>query len=280
MTVGKAVSLPSGEVIPALGFGTWHMGETAARRGDEVAALKTGIDLGLTVIDTAEMYASGGAETVVAEAIAGQRQKVFLVSKVLPSNASLKGTIAACERSLARLKTDVIDLYLLHWRGGTPLAETVRAFERLKRDGKIRHWGVSNFDVDDLAELSRVENGNRCMANQVQYALDTRGVEFDLLPWQQQRSMPLMAYCPLGGGGLVKHPALAPIARKHGVTAAAVAIAFLLARPGVLAIPKSANAGRVAELARAREVGLDAEDLAALDRAFPPPRLKQPLAMT
>jgi diketogulonate reductase-like aldo/keto reductase len=280
VTVGKAVTLSSGEVIPALGLGTWHMGETAARRGDEVAALKTGIELGLTVIDTAEMYANGGAESVVAEAIGGQRQKVFLVSKVLPSNASLKGTIAACERSLARLKTDVIDLYLLHWRGGTPLAETVRAFETLKREGKIRHWGVSNFDVDDLAELSRVENGNRCMANQVQYALDTRGVEFDLLPWQQQRSMPLMAYCPLGGGSLVKHPALAPIARKHGVTAAAVAIAFLLARPGVLAIPKSANAGRVAELARARQVGLDAEDLAALDRAFPPPRRKHPLAMT
>lgn len=276
----KTVTLPTGEVLPALGLGTWHMGEAAATRKDEVAALKTGINLGLTLIDTAEMYANGGAETVVAEAIAGQRDRIFLVSKVLPSNASLKGTIAACEKSLSRLKTDVIDLYLLHWRGGTPLAETVRAFEALKRDGKIRHWGVSNFDVDDLEELSGVEHGNRCMANQVQYALDTRGVEFDLLAWQQTRSMPLMAYCPLGGGGLVSHPALVPIARKHGVSTAAVAIAFLLSKPGVQAIPKSANATRVAELAKARDVALDAADLAALDRAFPPPKGKQSLAMT
>jgi diketogulonate reductase-like aldo/keto reductase len=276
----KTVTLPSGETLPALGLGTWHMGEAAAKRKDEVAALKTGIDLGLTVIDTAEMYANGGAETVVAEAIAGQRGKVFLVSKVLPGNASLKGTIAACEKSLSRLKTDVIDLYLLHWRGGTPLSETLRAFEALKRDGKIRHWGVSNFDVDDLEELSGVEHGDRCMANQVQYALDTRGVEFDLLPWQQTRSMPLMAYCPLGGGGLVSHPALVPVARKHDVSPAAVAIAFLLSKPGVQAIPKSANATRVAELARARDVALDAADLAALDRAFPPPKRKQSLAMT
>jgi len=276
----KTVTLPSGETLPALGLGTWHMGEAAAKRKDEVAALKTGIDLGLTVIDTAEMYANGGAETVVAEAIAGQRGKVFLVSKVLPGNASLKGTIAACEKSLSRLKTDVIDLYLLHWRGGTPLAETLRAFEALKRDGKIRHWGVSNFDVDDLEELHAVEHGNRCMANQVQFALDTRGVEFDLLPWQQQRTMPLMAYCPLGGGGLVSHPALVPVARKHDVSSAAVAIAFLLSKPGVQAIPKSSNAGRVADLARARDVALDAADLAALDRAFPPPKRKQSLAMT
>jgi len=276
----RTVTLPSGETLPALGLGTWHMGETAAKRKDEVAALKTGIDLGLSVIDTAEMYANGGAEMVVAEAIAAQRDKVFVVSKVLPSNASAKGTVAACEKSLSRLRTDVIDLYLLHWRGGTPLAETVRAFETLKRDGKIRHWGVSNFDVDDLEELSGVEHGNRCMANQVQYALDTRGVEFDLLPWQQKRSMPLMAYCPLGGGNLVNHPALVPIARKHGVSTAAVAIAFLLPKPGVQAIPKSSNAGRVADLAKARDVALDAADLAALDRAFPPPRRKQSLAMT
>jgi diketogulonate reductase-like aldo/keto reductase len=276
----RTVTLPSGEVLPALGLGTWHMGETAAKRKDEVAALRAGIDLGLTVIDTAEMYANGAAETVVAEAIAGQRGTVFLVSKVLPSNASLKGTVAACEKSLARLKTDVIDLYLLHWRGGTPLSETVRAFEMLKRDGKIRHWGVSNFDVDDLEELSGVEHGNRCMANQVQYALDTRGVEFDLLPWQQTRTMPLMAYCPLGGGGLVNHPALVPVARKYDVSTAAVAIAFLLSKAGVQAIPKSANAARVAELARARDVVLDVADLAALDRAFPPPKRKQSLAMT
>lgn len=270
------VTLPSGETLPALGLGTWHMGEVAGKREDEVAALKAGIDLGLTVIDTAEMYANGGAETVVAEAIAGRRDEVFIVSKVLPFNASFKGTIAACVRSLARLKTDVIDLYLLHWRGGTPLAETVRAFRQLQADGKIRHWGVSNFDVDDMQEIA--EAG--CAANQVQYNLDDRGIEFDLLPWQQKRSMPLMAYCPLGGGHLVDHPALAPLAKKHGVTPAVIALAFLLSKPGVQAIPKTARPQRVAEIASTRDVTLDADDLKALDRAFPPPRRKQPLAMT
>ena len=278
MTDTGTVTLPSGETLPALGLGTWHMGETAAKRKDEVAALQAGIDLGLTVIDTAEMYADGGAEKVVAEAISGRRDRVFIVSKVLPSNASLKGTIAACERTLSRLKTDVIDLYLLHWRGGTPLADTVRAFEHLQADGKIRHWGVSNFDVADMEELARVGDG--CAANQVQYNLADRGVEWDLLPWQQHRSMPLMAYCPLGGGDLVNHPALSPLARKHGVSAAAIALAFLLSKPGVMAIPKTAKIARVADLARARDVALDADDLAALDRAFPPPRRKQPLAMT
>lgn len=274
------VTLPSGETIPALGLGTWHMGEDAAARKDEVAALKAGIDLGLTVIDTAEMYANGGAESVVAEAISGRRDQVFLVSKVLPSNASLTGTIAACERSLARLRSGVIDLYLLHWRGGTPLSETVRAFEDLKRAGKIRHWGVSNFDIDDMEELTGAENGKACAANQVQFALDTRGPEWALLPWLRQRSMPLMAYCPLGGGGLVDHPALAPLARKHGVTPAAIALAFLLSKPGVLAIPKTAHAARVHDLAKARSMALDADDMKALDRAFPPPKRKQPLAMT
>ena len=273
-----SVTLPAGETLPALGLGTWHMGENAAKRKDEVAALKAGIDQGLAVIDTAEMYANGGAETVVADAIAGRRDEAFIVSKVLPSNASLKGTIAACERSLKRLKTDVIDLYLLHWRGGTPLAETVRAFQQLQADGKIRHWGVSNFDTDDMEELAGIGGG--CAANQVQYNLEDRGIEFDLLPWQQKRGMPLMAYCPLGGGGLVNHPALAPLATKHGVTPAALALAFLLSKPDVLAIPKTARPARVADIASARGVTLDAEDLKALDRAFPPPRRKQPLAMT
>lgn len=274
------ITLPSGETVPALGLGTWHMGETAEYRTSEVAALRTGIDLGLTVIDTAEMYANGGAEEVVAEAVAGQRDKVFIVSKVLPSNASYTGTLAACERSLKRLKVDVIDLYLLHWRGGTPLAETLRAFESLKDGGKIRHWGVSNFDVSDMEELARLGGGETCAANQVQYALDTRGVEYELLPWVRKRSMPLMAYCPLGGGGLVKHAALEPLARKHGVSKAAIAIAFLLSKPGVQAIPKTAKPERVHDLAKARDVRLDAEDLAALDKAFPPPRRKQPLAMS
>jgi diketogulonate reductase-like aldo/keto reductase len=276
----KTVTLPSGEKLPALGLGTWHMGESAGRRKDEVAALKAGIDAGLTVIDTAEMYADGGAERVVAEAIAGRRNDVFLVSKVLPSNASFKGTLAACERSLARLGTNVIDLYLLHWRGGTPLADTVRAFEHLKQDGLIRHWGVSNFDTDDMEELAGTPNGNRCMANQVQFNLTSRGVEWDLLPWQQKRSMPLMAYCPLGGGDLVDHPALVPLSKKHGATPAAIAIAFLLSKPGVQAIPKTSKASRVPELAKGRDITLDDEDYTVLNRVFPPPRRKQGLAMT
>lgn len=274
------VTLPTGEIIPALGFGTWHMGERVANHAGEVAALKAAIADDLTVIDTAEMYGNGGAERVVADAIAGQRGRVFVVSKVLPSNASFKGTLAACEASLGRLGTDVIDLYLLHWRGGTPLAETVRAFEQLKRDGRIRHWGVSNFDVSDMEELFGVEQGRNCAVNQVQYHLGSRGVEWDLLPWQQKRGIPLMAYCPLGGGDLVNHRALGTLADKHGVTPAAIALAFLLAHPGVQPIPKTANASRVPELKAALGVAFDAGDLAVIDKAFPPPRRKQSLAMT
>jgi diketogulonate reductase-like aldo/keto reductase len=274
------MKLPTGEPIPTLGLGTWAMGEKASARADEVKALQAGLDLGLDLIDTAEMYANGGAETVVAEAIAGRRAGVFLVSKVLPQNASYAKTLTACEASLRRLKTDVIDLYLLHWRGGTPLSETVRAFERLKAGGKIRHWGVSNFDVSDIHELDAVNNGKDCAANQVMYHLGSRGVEFDLLPLQQRRTMPLMAYCPLGQGELINHPALLPLAHKHGVTPATIAVAFLLSKPGVLPIPKTARAARVIEIAKARDITLDAEDLAALDSAFAPPRRKQPLAMT
>lgn len=256
------------------------MGEKASTRADEVKALQAGLDLGLNLIDTAEMYANGGAETVVAEAIVGRRDGVFLVSKVLPQNASYTKTLAACEASLRRLKTDVIDLYLLHWRGGTPLSETVRAFEQLRSDGKIRHWGISNFDVSDIQELDAVDSGKDCAANQVMYHLGSRGVEFDLLPLQQRRSMPLMAYCPLGQGELINHPALLPMARKHGVTPATIALAFLLSKPGALPIPKTAQAKRAIEIAKARDITLDGDDLAALDHAFPPPRRKQPLAMT
>jgi diketogulonate reductase-like aldo/keto reductase len=274
------VALPDGEIIPALGLGTWHMGEAASARRGEVEALRCGIDLGLTVIDTAEMYASGGAEAVVAEAIAGQRDKVFLVSKVLPQNASYAGTLKACAASLKRLGTDRLDLYLLHWRGATPLSETLRAFEHLKASGAIRHWGVSNFDVDDMEELAAEAHGGHCAANQVLYHLGERGVEFDLLPLMQRQTMPLMAYCPLGQGDLISHQALAPIAARHGTTPAVIALAFLLAKPGVQAIPKSAKAARVRDIARARDIVLDHEDLAALDRAFPGPRRKQPLAMS
>jgi diketogulonate reductase-like aldo/keto reductase len=275
MTQSNTVRLPSGRVIPALGLGTWHMGEKKGDRAREVAALKTGIDLGLTVIDTAEMYGDGGAEEVVAEAIAGVRDKVFLVSKVLPHNASRKGTIDACERSLRRLKTERIDLYLLHWRGSHPLADTVAAFERLKAEGKIGDWGVSNFDVDDMAELKRVSD--HCAANQVLYHLGSRGIEWQLLPDCQRAGIPIMAYCPLGQGELVGHRVIVQLARKHAVAPAAIAVAFLLSKPGVLAIPKSSHAERVREIARARDVKLDAEDFAFLDREFPAPKRKTAL---
>jgi diketogulonate reductase-like aldo/keto reductase len=230
MTQSNSVQLPGGPTLPALGLGTWHMGEKKADRAREVAALKAGIDLGLTVIDSAEMYGNGGAEEVVAEAIAGARDKVYLVSKVLPNNASRKGTIDACEQSLRRLKTDRIDLYLLHWRGSYPLADTVAAFERLKSEGKIVAWGVSNFDVDDMAELKRISDGDRCAANQVLYHLGSRGIEWQLLPDSQRAGMPIMAYCPLGQGELIGHPAIVQLACKHAVAPAALALAFLLSK--------------------------------------------------
>ena len=277
MAQSNTVQLPSGRAIPALGLGTWHMGEKKADRAREVAALKAGIDLRLTVIDTAEMYGNGGAEEVVADAIAGTRDRVYLVSKVLPHNASRKGTIAACERSLKRLKTDRIDLYLLHWRGSYPLANTVASFEQLKSEGKIVDWGVSNFDADDMAELKRVGDGDRCAANQVLYHLGSRGIEWQLLPDSQRAGIPIMAYCPLGQGELIGHPAIVQLADKHAVAPSAIALAFLLAKPGILAIPKSSHAERVKDFATAREVKLDAEDVAILDREFPPPECKMAL---
>ena len=275
MTQSNSVKLPSGRAVPNLGLGTWHMGERKADRAREVAALKVGIELGLTLIDTAEMYGNGGAEEVVADAIAGVRDKVYLVSKVLPHNASRKGTIAACEQSLRRLKTDRIDLYLLHWRGSYPLADTVAAFERLKSDGKIGDWGVSNFDVDDMAELKRVSD--QCAANQVLYHLGSRGIEWQLLPDSQRAGIAVMAYCPLGQGELIGHPAIVKLAHKHSVAPAAIAVAFLLSKPGVIVIPKSSHAERVREFAVARDVKLDAQDFEFLDREFPAPKRKTAL---
>ncbi|HLF21827.1 MAG TPA: aldo/keto reductase [Aestuariivirga sp.] len=280
VTQAKTVQLPDGRTIPALGLGTWRMGENRGARPAEVAALRAGIDLGISVIDTAEMYGDGGAEDVVAEAIAGKRDDIFLVSKVMPQNASFKGTVAACEKSLKRLKTGHIDLYLLHWRGGHPLADTVAAFERLRAEGKIGQWGVSNFDVADMAELALVENGPRCAANQVMYHLGERGIEWQLLPEAQRARMPVMAYCPLGQGELTRNAVVVWLAKKHAVAASAVALAFLLAKPGVQAIPKSAHAGRVREFAAALNVKFDDDDLSMLDREFPPPTRKTPLAMT
>lgn len=275
----RAVTLPEGEVVPALGQGTWRMGEQPARRADEVRALRYGLDLGLTLIDTAEMYGEGGAERVVGEAVAGRRDEVFLVSKVYPHHASFDGTIAACERSLARLGTERIDLYLLHWRGRHPLAETVRAFERLRADGKIRHWGVSNFDADDLDELVAVADGGSCATDQVLYNLTQRGPERALLPWCRARGLPLMAYCPVEEGRLPTGGALARVAARHGVDAYAVALAWLLTAADVVAIPKAATLGHVEANRRALDVTLTCADLAELDAGFPPPRGDHRLAV-
>jgi diketogulonate reductase-like aldo/keto reductase len=275
----RKVELPSGEQVPALGQGTWHMGEDRRRHTDEVAALKLGIGLGMTLIDTAEMYASGGAEEVTREAIAGCRDEVFLVSKVLPSNGSRAGTIRSCEASLRRLGTDRIDLYLLHWRGGVPLAETVAAFETLKRDGKIRHCGVSNFDTDDMEELLGVDGGSAVQTNQVLYNLSSRGIEFDLMPWSDEHGIPLMAYSPVNQGSLCEDRRLAAIAGRHDATPAQIALAWVLRQKGVIAIPKAVDPNHIRRNRAALDIELDEADLAELDRAFPPPRGKVPLDM-
>lgn len=274
-----AVTLPGGRQIPALGLGTWHMGESGASSANEAASLRAGLDLGMTVIDTAEMYADGGAETVVGEAIKGRRDEVFLVSKVLPHNASRTGTIAACEASLKRLGTDHMEVYLLHWRGQHPLAETVEAFETLKTQGKIGAWGVSNFDGSDMRELLEVAEPARPIANQVLYNLARRGIEYDLLRWSQVQGIPIMAYSPLDEGRLVGHPVLEEIGRIHHASSAQVALAYLLTKPGVIAIPKSGSPERVRENYRASEIRLTSEDMNLLDEAFPPPTRKQPLEM-
>ena len=274
----KTVRLPSGEQVPALGMGTWMIGEKRSARAEEIATLQRGIDLGMTLIDTAEMYGEGGAEEVVGEAIAGRRDGVFLVSKVYPHNASRRGAVAACERSLKRMRVETIDLYLLHWRGSVPLAETVDAFEALRRAGKIRHWGVSNCDVDDLEELGPALAD--CATDQVLYSLEHRGAEFDLLPFCAARRMPVMAYSPVGQGGrLLRHRALAEVAARHGATPAQVAIAWTLRDANVVSIPKAADAAHVRLNAAARDIALTAEDLATLDAGFAPPNRKRGLAM-
>lgn len=267
----KQVRLPSGEQVPALGQGSWYMGEDRSARKAEVAALQLGLDLGLTLIDTAEMYAEGGAEDVVGEAIVGRRDEVFLVSKVYPHNASRQGVVAACERSLKRLTTDRIDLYLLHWRGPHPLAETVAGFEALQRAGKIRHWGVSNLDLDDMHELVAVTGGDACSANQLLYNLSRRGIEWDLLPWQRERGIPVMAYSPIEQARLLRHQGLQDFARRHGMTPAQAALAWLLGQEGVMAIPKSASTAHARENAAARDLVLDPAQLAELDRLFARP---------
>jgi diketogulonate reductase-like aldo/keto reductase len=275
----RTVKLPSGDRVPVLGQGTWKMGEDKRRHADEVAALKLGIDLGMTLIDTAEMYASGGAETVVADAIAGRRDEVYVVSKVLPSNASRRGVETACEQSLKRLRTDTIDLYLLHWRGSVPLAETVAAFEALKKAGKIRQWGVSNFDVDDMEELAALADGNAVEANQVLYNPQRRGIEHDLIPWSRERGIAVMAYSPVGQGAILRDAKLAALAGKHGATPAQIVLAWVMRTEGVIAIPKAGRAEHVRDNRAALDIILTPDDLAELDRLFPPPRRKQPLEM-
>jgi diketogulonate reductase-like aldo/keto reductase len=273
------VQLPTGSAVPALGLGTWYMGEDPRKAKAEVAALKRGLDLGMTLIDTAEMYGDGGAEEITGEAISGRRDDVFVVSKVYPHNASRQGVVEACERSLRRLSTDRIDLYLLHWRGSYPLEDTVAGFETLIKDGKIGAWGVSNFDTDDMEELFAVQDGQNCAANQVLYNLSRRGIEYDLLPWCQERGIPVMAYSPIEQGRILRNGELIRIAKAQQATPAQVALAFLLERDGVIAIPKSSDLARVEENAGSAEIELSDEDLDALDRAFPPPSKKQPLDM-
>ena len=272
-------TLNSGATVPTLGLGTWGMGENACAAKAEIAALQLGLDLGLALIDTAEMYGEGGAEEIVGQAIAGRRDGVHLVSKVYPHNASRAGTIAACERSLKRLKTDWLDLYLLHWPGSEPLAETIAGFETLKQQGKIRAWGVSNFDVPDMAALARVPDGDNCTSNQVLYHLGERGIEWQLLPDSQKAGVMVMAYSPLGQGKILRMQALGVLAQKHAVTPAAIALAYMLRQDGVVVIPKAVTPEHVRANAAAREVILDADDMAALDRAFPPPSRQSRLAM-
>ncbi len=276
----RQVRLPDGTLVAALGQGTWHMGESRRAAAAEVAALKLGIELGMTLIDTAEMYGDGGAEEIVAQAIAGRREQVFVVSKVYPHNASTAGVPAACERSLKRLGTDRIDLYLLHWRGSHPLADTVEAFEKLRAAGKIRHWGVSNFDTDDMQRLAALPHGGACATNQVLYNPEVRGIEFDLLPWCRQHAIPLMAYSPVGQGGrLLRSPALAAVARRHNASPAQVAIAWSLREGDVISIPKATDPAHVRDNAAAAELELDAADWAEIDARHPPPASKQSLQL-
>lgn len=273
----KKVRLPSGEEVPALGLGTWRIGDSRSQRAEEIATLRLGLDLGLTLIDTAEMYGSGRSEELIGEAIAGRRDEVFLVSKVLPSNATRRGTIAACEQSLRYLKTDRIDLYLLHWPGSVPLQETLQGFEALIAAGKIRYWGVSNFDLADMEEVVSLSGGAAVATNQVLYNLSRRGIEWDLLPWLRERSIPVMAYSPIEQARLLRNARLNDFARRHGMTAAQVALAWLLRTDDVIVIPKTSHRERLRENVAALEHPLSAEQLAELDRLFPPPKGPTPL---
>jgi len=275
----RTTTLPSGEAVQVLGQGTWKMGESRRRRAAEADALRLGLDLGMTLVDTAEMYGDGGAEEIVGEAVAGRRDEVFIVSKVYPHNAGAKSAIAACERSLKRLRTDRIDLYLLHWRGRIPLAETVAAFERLRAEGKIVRWGVSNFDVDDLQALWTLPDAHRCAANQVLWHLGERGVEWRLVPLCRERKVAVMAYSPVGQGALLADADLIKLAKRARITPAQLALGWLLAQPGAIPIPKATQPAHVRENRAAAEVIVDDTLRAALDAAFPPPDRATPLVV-
>lgn len=275
------VSLPDGAPMPRLGQGTWHIGENTGKHTQEVEALRHGIQLGVTLIDTAEMYGEGLSETLIGEAIQNiPRESLFLVSKVYPHNAGRKNIFKSCDASLKRLGVDTLDLYLLHWRGSVPLTETVECMEELVQQGKIRRWGVSNFDTEDMEELWSVPNGNHCSVNQVMYHLGSRGIEYDLLPWQQERKVPLMAYCPLAQGGrLLKDKTVLEVAEKNHATASQILLRFLLHSPYVIAIPKAGSAQHALENAQAACESLSEEDYQVLSRAFPAPNYKTPLDM-
>ena len=275
----KTVGLKGGDQVPALGQGTWMMGERPDRRSTEIAALRLGVELGMTLIDTAEMYGDGAAETLIGEALGDVRNELFLVSKAYPQNASRKRLAVACEASLKRLGTDRLDLYLLHWRGSVPLAETVEAMEALRSAGKIRHWGVSNLDTDDMIELFAAAGGDGCATDQILYNLTRRGPEHDLLPWLEDHAVPAMAYSPVEQGRLLADPALARVAEAVGATPAQVALAWTLRQDGVIAIPKAGTAAHVRENRAAADLILSEADLAALDDAFPKPRGRRPLEM-
>lgn len=272
----KTVTFRNGQQVSALGQGTWHMGKNSLKKIEEITALQTGIDLGLKVLDTAEMYNN---EELVGEAIKGLRDKVFLISKVLPSNASLQGTIQACERSLKKLKTDYLDLYLLHWQGSYPFNETVSAMIKLQQEGKIKQWGVSNMDVSEMEEFFALPQGNTCAADQVAYNLQTRGIEFDLLPWAKNKNMPVIAYSPIGEGNLVENKLIKEIAQKHQATSVQIALAWTIRNEGLIAIPKAGSVAHVKENYESLSIKLTLQDLELLDKLFPPPDKKIPLAL-
>ncbi|MDF7667550.1 aldo/keto reductase [Orbaceae bacterium ESL0727] len=273
------ITLPDGTIVPALGQGTWFMGESKAAEQQEIGALKLGIEHGLTLIDTAEMYAEGGSERVVGKAIKGLRDKIFLVSKVVPYHADLQGTMTACEHSLQRLQTDYLDLYLLHWPGSIPIANTIEAMERLIKQGKIKRWGVSNFDVADLQAVDSYIQNRELMTNQVLYNLSRRGIEFDLLPWSRQHKLPTMAYSPIEQGRILSNPKLNDLAKQHNATPAQIALAWVLRNHDIIAIPKAATQAHVLDNLKALNIKLSNDDLAFLDNAFPAPNWKRPLEM-